>query len=330
MAEQGIDRLASWAPTTELDAMHTLLFIGSSGSGKSTLTKKLLYEMKDKFYAAVAFCGNREVMDDMAMMLHPSMIHYGFDEDKVHSILRRGEVLMGSFKDTGEVRPLLVILEDIAALDKQILKCKALASIVNQGRHQSVCVWVLCQHWKQTHADTRTGFSDMVLCKEDSDASRKNIHGKFGCGALSYPQFKQAMDGATPNYGALVVRNRAPIQNGIMDQVRSYRVTRNEYQKLQQKSFRVGHFSVWQELYRYQSLEMAKLSALQHMTQEMQEFQKRQAAMQSGALPMLQRTAPHRTPNAFQVVPAAEVVFDDEVCGGAVISLDMDAYNTHA
>jgi len=267
--------LKQWRPAEELDTYHSLLFIGASGKGKSTIMKKLLYTLRDKFYAVCAMAGNMDVVGDLTKMLHPSMITLGFKPERLRSVMRRGEVLMQLHHEQGDPpRPLLVIMDDIAALNKAYLKDKTLAEIIGQGRHKGVCVWVLCQGWKQTPPDVR-GYSDIILCADDSAVNRKAMLERFGIGGLDLKQFHALMNVATQNYGALVARNRASGNGTALEtSVRCYNVTAQEFKMLRPMYFRVGSPEVWAVLYRHQSACKARVSALDRIQQELRAWKR--------------------------------------------------------
>jgi len=280
-AAQSPHTLKQWRPREELDMYHSLLFIGASGKGKSTIMKKLLYTLRDKFYAVCGMAGNKDVVKDMSKMLHPSMITLGFSPERLRTMMKRGELLMQLQEEQGdEPRPLLVILDDIAALNKAFLKDKTLAEIIGQGRHKGVCVWVLCQHWRQTPSDVR-GYSDIILCADDSSANRKALLERFGIGGLDMKQFNTLMNVATQNFGALVARNRAS-GNGtaLQTSVRCYNVTASEHAMLKDKYFRVGAAEVWAVLYCHQKVCKARVSALNMLEREVREW-KRDSARKS-------------------------------------------------
>lgn len=273
--EQSPHTLKQWRPVDELDTYHSMLFIGASGKGKSTLMKKLLYTLHDKFYAVCGMAGNQDVVNDMSMMLHPAMITLGFKPERLRNLMKRGEVLMQLQREQGDPpRPLLVILDDIAALNKAFLKDKTLAEIIGQGRHKGVCVWVLCQHWRQTPSDVR-GYSDIVLCADDSASNRKAILERFGIGGLDLKQFNMLMNVATQSFGALVARNRASGNGTALEtSVRCYNVTPQEFRMLKPLYFRVGSPEVWAVLYRHQSVCKARVSAVERIQQELRAWKR--------------------------------------------------------
>lgn len=243
---------------------HSALFLGGSGKGKSVAMKKMLFEFAcvNRFYNVVAFCGNKEVMRDMETMVHPSCVHFGFDEKVIESTLAFGEQLLALNQEKGDPhRPLLMILDDIAAYDKKAVNGELMRKIISQGRHMGVCVWVTAQTWKQINTDTRTQYSDLILCNEGSPTVLTKLLEIFGIPDMNPKAFKNLMARATKNYGMLVLRLRKG--GGALQMMRTYRVTPDEYKALDTEegehyTFRSGNAAVWASLYRWQILESDK------------------------------------------------------------------------
>jgi energy-coupling factor transporter ATP-binding protein EcfA2 len=236
-----VPALDTFNPARDLDMYHNLLLLGSSGCGKSTLMKYMLMQMTagGRFWNVMAFCGNKEAMRDMETMVDKAFVYEGWQPERLKRVLAEGAKLLELTESGAPHRPILVILDDIAAADKKAVNSPLMKNIISQGRHEGVCVWVTSQVWNQTNNATRSQYSDIILCGTYTAAGVKHLNDDYGIGLDSDAHLKTVLRQYCANHGALVVRNRMAIKDpdNRFERMASYGIPREYVQRVIKQCF---------------------------------------------------------------------------------------------
>lgn len=148
-----------------MNKSHFCLFLGKAGSGKSSLVISFLNSkeaFKKCFHNVFLFCpsnSRQSIKDDFwDKNLEHEQIYDDLDIDSLIDVYSRIE------HDSIQGFRSLIILDDVQKSLKGDCE-KFLLHIINNRRHNRICIWLCCQNYKTIPMQVRMALTDLFIFK---------------------------------------------------------------------------------------------------------------------------------------------------------------------
>ena len=177
--------------------------IAARGSGKSTLLRQILYELRDRFDLAVAFCGSSDAARSMSSLCHPAFLYTCLDSEELTDRLEAIVDEQDRLASLGKPRRMCVLLEDLSDDRKFFRNNASLKRIASRGRHSYITLVATAQACHQLPPDVRTNL-DTVVVLANKGQEREAIRKSF-FSMLSSREYGNVVDSLCVSYRALVL-----------------------------------------------------------------------------------------------------------------------------
>ena len=196
----------------ELDLIDKCIIVCSKRNiGKSVLVKYLIGTIHDKFKKMYVFSGSEKVNHFYSELTEEENIFDEFNEDWLETLIKKCSHLNAN-KSKEDMHRVLLVFDDIMCSFK-FASSKALAKIVNLGRHIGVTVFFVCHHYAQISVNCRVN-SDLVLCSKMSAHGVECLEHEFNS-LLSKKEFMQMYNRVCVDYNFLVINQNGTKTNDI-------------------------------------------------------------------------------------------------------------------
>ena len=215
-----------------------VLCVGKRGTGKTTLTADVLFHLRKKFDAGIAFSATEESNGYWSRHICDTLIHQDFNS-KIYENFINEQRRINSKSET----PInsFALLED--CMYNKILKTdKSVRGSFFNGRHWNIFLIITMQYVLDLPPELRSNVDYVFILRNNMVADREKIWKGF-CGFIpNFNMFQQIMNKCTQGYECLVVNNTSR-SNEIDDCIFWYEAKVRD-------SFRIGKSQMWFYHYR--------------------------------------------------------------------------------
>ena len=219
-----------------------LVFVGKTGSGKSVLMEDILSYKRQYFKKALIMTGSASASVTYAKHFPSIFIRDGedaFDEGQLERLVAKQEFLVKKCgcarckdepggKDPYVLRhclcqPLLLVLDDLGFMAKNIQKCRVVKRIFMNGRHFRILFLFSQQYTRCLEPEMRSQVSHIFLCFEKNPANRARIYDSYNTIFTNVKEFDKVMLSTTQNREVMVLSNSFSQSTAIADNVFWYK-----------------------------------------------------------------------------------------------------------
>jgi hypothetical protein len=225
-------RIQRWDIST-LAPTATVLILGKRNTGKSVLIKHIMYHLREKVDAAVAFCPTEGSQGCYGSFIPPSMIHEEFSGPVLDNVL---STQRQQWK-RGRGSHVMCVLDD-CAYDKKTFSSKPLRNLFMNGRHNRVACILSVQYSLSFPTDLRANCDYVIACREQIMSNRERLYKHFFGMFSSMDSFNRCFTACTNNYEVLVLKNDSQ-SNRLEDCVFWWKAS------VDLPPFRIGPTTMW-------------------------------------------------------------------------------------
>ena len=238
-------KLRKFDPST-IPSNSVVLCVGKRGTGKTTLTADILYALRKKFDAGIAFSATEESNAFWGKHICDTLIHSEFN-DKVYNnfICEQRRVNSGLSKPINS----FALLED-CMYNKVLRTNKDIRGTFFNGRHWNIFMIVTMQYVLALPPELRSNVDYVFILRNNQLGDREKIWKHF-CGFIpSFQVFQKLMNKCTTGYECMVVNNTAR-SNEISDCLFWYNAALHD-------DFKIGKTPMWMYHYKMKKDEPEK------------------------------------------------------------------------
>jgi hypothetical protein len=225
-------RIQRWDETT-LRPTNTILVLGKRGTGKSVIINSIMYALRDKLDAALAFCPTEGAQGSFSKFVPPSLIHEEYSGQVLDNVL----VTQRQQWKRGHGSHVMCILDD-CAYDKKTFTSKSLRNLFMNGRHNRVGCILSVQYSLDFPTDLRSNCDIVIACRENILSNRERLYKHFFGMFPSLSAFSRAFEACTNDYEVLVLKNDSQ-SNNITDNIFWWKAQSDV------PAFHIGDQSMW-------------------------------------------------------------------------------------
>ena len=222
--------------------LFNAIVIGKKHTGKSTLIQDMLYYLSREGVPRVCVFSGTEESNGFYKQFVPGT--FIFDDKDVENRLEaivENQKKLAMQKQLGEVdrkldTRIVIVLDDVG-YKKDVLKSEIIRQIFMNGRHHYVILIVACQYCMDVGIDLRTNADYVLVLKQNSVSSIKNLHENYFGAFDKRKEFQIVLDACTQNYQCLVLDNTRP-STMVSDVCFWYKAKHG-------RVFRVGCLELW-------------------------------------------------------------------------------------
>lgn len=176
--------------------------IAKRRSGKSFLIKDWLYNHRNRFFAGIVMSGTEEGnrFYEKEVGIPPSFIYNDFDERALQRLVDRQRAMTVD----GTAKSVYVILDDLA-FDRKVWGKPLIRSILMNGRHWKISVYISLQYFLEVSPAFRANIDIIILLKDN--LHREKLYKTFFQMLPNFAMFNTIMDACTADYRALILDN---------------------------------------------------------------------------------------------------------------------------
>lgn len=197
------------------------LLLGRRGGGKSTLLRNLLYNSRDRYDFALAFCPTLESSMLLKECMPVSCVYDRYMQSKVDALVR----VASETAAAGKERNFLLILDDVM-YDKAVCRTQSFRYLFYNGRHARITCIILMQYLVDMPPDMRTQVDYVYTMKENTIQNRTKLYKMFFGVFSTFDDFSTVLERCTQNYETLVLDNTLQ-SNGAADCIFWYKASLN-------------------------------------------------------------------------------------------------------
>ena len=200
----------------------TIVIIAKRGSGKSWITRDILYRYRHT-PAGIIIAPTDNNNPFYSTFFKDIYIHYEFKPDILKKAIFRQTIMIeksvNKEKIGKKVDPsIILIMDDCLAESKQWKNSDEMRIILMNGRHYRIIFVLTMQEPMGVPPAFRGNFDYVFLLTVNSFNEKKKIYDNYASIFRTLPEFEQAFDKCTDNFGAMVINNKAVGKN-ISDKV---------------------------------------------------------------------------------------------------------------
>lgn len=212
MSVDGRREVKWWDPRTDFNPCGRYLFAGPSSSGKTTVMRAVARKNRKKFVAGVAIAPSPGAQEAARMFIPSILIKNTLDLDELAAIIKGIEEFINMEKYAFRGKPgefkkksILLMFDDFMT-EIEKLKKKEFKTLINQGRHYGLCIFMLVQYMMEVPTFMRGQFT-MLFFQRDSDPKNQKKIYEYFVEALfpSLHIFKKSFMKLTEKYLTMVV-----------------------------------------------------------------------------------------------------------------------------
>jgi hypothetical protein len=203
----------------KLPNVGVFVFVGRTGSGKTVLMEDILSYKRHYFKRAVVMTGSPGAADTFKEHFPLIFIHDRYDEDLLQRLLDK-QVFD---KHMGKLRPLLVVLDDLGYMAKNIQKSEVIKRIFMAGRHFGILLLFSMQYCKAFDPDLRSQVSYIFTCFEKNPQNRERIYEAYNTIFPNFREYDKVMTQCTQNREVMVMSNDFSQSMAVSDNVFWYK-----------------------------------------------------------------------------------------------------------
>lgn len=215
----------------EVDGNHRFVLGDFTVTHNSQLIKDLMYYKREKLQAGVAMSGTEIGNGFYGSWIPPIFVYNEFDPDALERLMNRQLRLAKE----GKAQGVFVILDDLA-FDKKMFNSKIIRSLLYNGRHAHITLFLAVQYMMDLSPGLRSNIDYVFVLKENMH--REKLYKYFFPMTGNMGTFNAIMDSVTSDYGALVLDNTTN-SSKLSDMLYWYRADVNR------KPFRLGSPAAW-------------------------------------------------------------------------------------
>jgi len=195
-----------------------VMCIGKRGTGKTTLTADILYHLRKKFDAGIAFSATEESNNFWSKHICDTLIHSEFDATAYSKFIAEQRRING--KLSAPINS-FALMED-CMYSKILRNNKDIRGSFFNGRHWNIFLIVTMQYVLDLPPELRSNVDFVFILRNNMVADREKLWKHF-CGFVpSFSVFQKIMNKCTCGYECLVVNNMSR-SNDISDCLFWYR-----------------------------------------------------------------------------------------------------------
>jgi hypothetical protein len=205
----------------ELPNVGVFVFVGRTGSGKTSVMEDILSYKRHRFHRAVIMTGSPGAAKSFRAHFPFVFIHDCYDEALLQDLLNKQE------RDDyfGRCKPLLVVLDDLGYMAKDIQKSEVIKRIFMAGRHFKILLLLSMQYCKSFLPDLRTNVSYIFSCFEKNPTNRRRIYEAYNTIFPAFAEFDKVMLSCTQNHEVMVLSNTFSQSTAVSDNVFWYKAS---------------------------------------------------------------------------------------------------------
>lgn len=191
------------------------LFVARPNSGKSYMIKYLMYQLRQFFPLIKVFSHSNSFSNDYDYV--PDILISGnIDQEKLLDVIQRQKYATKYLENPN----LALILDDVAD-DKKLWNTKVVRSLLFNGRHFFLNLFVTTQYAKSIAVDIRNTFDYIFIFNDANQDNRKKNYETFCRIIPTFELFNSLFDNM-PEFGVLVIIN-GKVTNNWLDSVRWFK-----------------------------------------------------------------------------------------------------------
>ena len=200
---------------TDMPLFPFAIVCGQRGTGKTLFLQNWLSENVHHAHTAMHYlvCGNPAVRDAWSGFIHP-LFHYSLENglnQLVQIVDRQKKVLrMHRNEQVPPNRQVVIVLDDVGS-NRSIMHSRVMAYLATAGRHLCISVFITLQYLVQVPPEIRANIDLLCVMNTQNENMRKSIHREF-VSSIPWRQFLAKLEGATRDYGALMVTQKCNVE----------------------------------------------------------------------------------------------------------------------
>jgi hypothetical protein len=193
--------------------------IGKTKSGKTVLMEDILSYKRHYFKRAVIMTGSPGAAKTFKAHFPQIFIHDTYDEGLLERLLD----LQVYNDNLNQLQPLLIVLDDLGYMAKDIQKSEVIKRIFMAGRHFKILLILSMQYCKAFEPDLRSNVDYIFVCFEKNPLNRRRIYEAYNTIFPTFAEFDRVMVDCTRDREVLVLSNTFSQSIDVCDNVFWYK-----------------------------------------------------------------------------------------------------------
>lgn len=207
----------------------SIIMIAKRGSGKSWVVRALIHHYAKSIPIHMIISPTEDINPFYKKFMPDAYIHPKFDSDKIRGILQRQQIIKDKARKREDVgkKPIntraLIVMDDCLAEKKDWSKDPTVDVILLNGRHYDITYILTMQFPLGISPTMRSNFDYVFLLADDTFSNQKRIFEHYAGIFPNFEAFRQIFGQLTQSHSAMVIINRDPAGNSVLDKIRHYK-----------------------------------------------------------------------------------------------------------